>query len=321
MEMPEIVGDTWLNTRPLKTSDLRGKVVLVDFWTYSCVNCIRTLPYLRGWWDRYSSKKFVLLGVHAPEFDFEKDPDNVRKFMEEKGVNWPVVLDNRFFNWHNFANHYWPAKYLADQHGNIVYTHFGEGDYSETEAKIRQLLKEDRDNQPLPAPAPHETGLECFRATPETYCGYIRGEIQNAGSYSRDTVAEYHAPPALNRDTISLDGRWLGKGQYVESKAAGSSLKLEFKATEVNLVMSQADGPARALITLNGKVPEPDELGTDCDRAGIVTPGEPRMYNLLESGHPMEGTLEVLADEGSLRAYAFTFSGCVEAQKVEPEGT
>lgn len=140
MQSPEIVGDVWLGSKPFTKEDLKGKLVLVDFWTYSCVNCLRTIPYLKMWRDEYKDKGFLIIGIHTPEFDFEKNPKNVEKAIKDLGVGWPVVMDNEYINWNNFANHYWPAKYLVDKTGKIVYTHFGEGAYGETEQK-KAILK------------------------------------------------------------------------------------------------------------------------------------------------------------------------------------
>jgi thiol-disulfide isomerase/thioredoxin len=312
--MPIVRGETWLNSRPLGPEDQLGNVVLVDFWTYSCVNCLRTLPFLRGWWSRYKDRNFLLVGIHAPEFAFEKEEANVRRAMDEHGVEWPVVLDNSFVNWHNFANHYWPAKYLADTRGKIVYSHFGEGDYGKTEASIRKQLEKDPANLPLPPPSRPEQAMDCARSTPETYCGYIRGSILNEGGYERDTVAEYVSPPRLAMDAIALDGPFIARGQYLQAAGPGSRLMLEFRATEVNLVMASADSGSSARVLLNGTTPSDDERGRDLDGSGLVRAVEPRMYNLIKADHSIEGALEIESLDESLRAYAFTFSGCVPAK-------
>jgi thiol-disulfide isomerase/thioredoxin len=312
MKMPDIAGDVWLNSEPLGRDDLRGKLVIADFWTYSCINCLRTLPHLKSWWSKYRDKEFLLIGIHAPEFEFEKERENVRRAMDENGVDWPVVLDNRFVNWHNFANHHWPAKYMADPDGKIVYEHFGEGDYEESEAKIRELLSRDPGNLPLPEPDPPEPASQCFSATHETYCGYVRGNLENKHGHRRDEEAEYEAPGSLRQDSIALKGRFLARGQYVQTAAPGSSLLLKFRATEVNLVMATADGSkARAEVLLDGNGPGDEEMGTDLDDDGTVTVSEPRMYNLIKADREIDAMLEVTSIDGACRAYAFTFSGCL----------
>lgn len=310
--MPAIVGDTWLNTQPLAPEQMRDRVVLVDFWTYSCVNCLRTLPHLRSWWDKYSELAFLLIGVHAPEFEFEKEVDNVAVACRQYGVTWPVVLDNRYLNWHNFANRYWPAKYLADPGGRIIYRHFGEGAYVETERRIQELLLKLSPGRPLP---PLDRPLEkerCVRATPETYCGYVRGRIANPGGYVRNVESAYARPASLEPDALALSGKFIAEPQYVEAAEPGAGLLLDFSATEVNLVMRAAAGDATAEVRLNGEVPPADYLGSDVDPAGRLSVREPRMYNLLRADRVLAGVLSVAAVNGRPRAYAFTFSGCLE---------
>ena len=165
---PYITGDTWIHSRALLPNDLKGKVVLVDFWTYSCVNCQKTLPYLKKWWEKYKDKNFLIIGIHTPEFEFEKDKSNVERAAHELGVFWPIVLDNDYVNWNNFANKYWPAKYLVDENGYIVYTHFGEGEYEKTEKAIQSLLKNiKKEHLRKTEKEKHTHHGVCFRPTPE----------------------------------------------------------------------------------------------------------------------------------------------------------
>ncbi|MBI2039217.1 MAG: redoxin family protein [Candidatus Niyogibacteria bacterium] len=315
--MPPITGDTWFNSKPLTPDKLKGAVVLVDFWTYSCVNCQRTLSYLRDWWAKYKSKDFILLGVHSPEFEFEKDPENVRAAMKKFGVEWPVVLDNDHDIWDAFANHYWPAKYLVNRAGEIVYTHFGEGGYAETERKIQELLAEGEEGAKWPTIAveEHGHGGVCFVPTPETYCGYTRGQLANEGGYQENEEADYRWDSELPENSIALDGRFFAATEYIESGAEGASLRLRFRATEVNLVMRPAEKEARVSVTLNGDVPDPIVRGHDVDENGDVLIRMPNLYNLLKSDGLMEGTLRIRAVEGNFQAYAFTFSGCMEPEK------
>jgi len=309
--MPKIVGTEWFNTRPLGPNDLEGKVVLADFWTYSCINCLRTLPYLREWWSRYEDKDLVLIGIHAPEFGFEKETVNISRALEELGVTWPVVLDNDYVNWHNFANHYWPAKYMSDRDGRIVYEHFGEGDYEKTERKIQELLKLKQDVGPLPEPM-KDVRLSCVRPTPELYCGFTRGLLGNPGGYVYEKEADYVAPTRLRDDSIALEGKFMATREYVESREAGSTVLLSFKATEVNMVLRSQGGEAQLRVLLDGRLPEQSIAGTDMDRNGEVRLDEPRMYNLLKADRPLNGVVAVQAREGTYQAFAFTFSGCAE---------
>lgn len=326
--MPPIAGDTWFNSKPLTADDLKGKVVLVDFWTYSCVNCQRTLPYLREWWAKYHDKDFILLGVHAPEFEFEKDPDNVKAAIKKFGIEWPVVLDNDRKNWDAFENRYWPAKYLVNCAGEIVYTHFGEGGYAQTERQIQRLLTEGGQGMELPSVGAEEHGHGgvCFIPTPETYCGYERGQWANEAPHQENIEADYQWEGELPEDAIALDGRFFAGAEYVESRGEGASLFLRFRATEVNLVMRPA-GPSRPAqaetsgedvrvsITLDGGVPDPAVRGRDVDESGDVFIRESNLYNVLKSEGLIEGTLRIQAREGNFQAYAFTFSGCREREK------
>jgi len=309
--MPRISGTTWFNSPPLGPEDLKGKIVLVDFWTYSCINCLRTMPYLRQWWSRYKDRDFVMIGIHAPEFAFEKDPANVSRALEELGVEWPVVLDNDYVNWHNFANHYWPAKFLADRNGRMVYEHFGEGAYDKTEARIQELLMEGPSAEPLP-PIEKLKEPSCFRATPELYCGYTRGILRNPGGFIYEREAGYEAPRHIRDDTIALDGKFMATREYVESRGDGATLLLSFKASEVNLVLDAAMDRAEAQVLLEGKVPDDTILGADTNGGGHVVVTEPRMYNLLKSDRALSGVLSFKSTVGSYKAFAFTFSGCID---------
>ncbi len=309
MKLPSISGDIWINSKPLSSDDLKGKVVLIDFWTYSCINCRRTLPYLKKWWQKYKDKNFLLIGIHSPEFDFEKDSYNVGKAVEELGVNWPVVLDNDYKNWTNFSNHYWPAKYLADQNGNIVYEHFGEGAYEHTEEVIQDLLKNQGEILMPEIESEHQHGKVCFRPTPETYCGFQRGHLDNPGGYHYFEEYNYKAPEKLSVDSIALSGKFSVREQYVESAEKGARLLLNFRATEVNLVMGPAEKEAAVGIFLNGAPLRREIYGKDVKNNEVLV-GESAMYNLVKSRDPLGGILSISAKRGNFRAYAFTFSGC-----------
>lgn len=312
MKQPKITGDTWLNSKPLFPEDLSGKVVLVDFWTYSCVNCQRTLPYLREWWRKYKDKNFLIIGIHTPEFEFEKNPENVKKAIKDLGVEWPVVLDNDYTNWNNFANRYWPAKYLADAKGNIVYTHFGEGNYKETEAAIQALIKSSMGEVAMPKAesVEHAHGNVCFPPTPETYCGYERGNVSNRDGYKYDRVHDYKKPEQIKDGTIGLEKKFLAQREFVEAQEEGATLYLQFHATEVNLVFAAPKGSAIVEVMLNNE-PIPEELrGRDVNENGEVEISSSTLYNLLKSDKLIEGILSIRAKKEKFQAYAFTFSGC-----------
>jgi thiol-disulfide isomerase/thioredoxin len=313
IRLPKIVGDTWFNSDPLTSADLEGKVVLVDFWTYTCVNCLRTLPYLRGWWNKYRTCDFILIGIHTPEFDFEKYPENVKQVIDNYQVTWPVVLDNDYVNWNNFGNRYWPAKYLADKRGYIVYEHFGEGEYEKTERAIRDLVEEDLGKIPALEPSVEEhvhKGV-CFIPTPELYCGYGRGRIGNPTGYAENRVFDYHPPKSLPEDSLSLSGKFMSTYEYVETKKEGAAILLQFQATEVNLVMSPSNKKATAMVLFNSQPILSNIKGADIDENGLINVARPRLYNLLKSDMVIDGVLAVQAVKGGFQAYAFTFSGCV----------
>ena len=314
MTLPKIVGSMWFNLPEGKTGmrseDLINKVVLADFWTYSCVNCRRTLPYLRAWWKKYKDMDFVIIGIHTPEFEFEKDSKNVEQALKDLGVDWPVVLDNEQKNWNAFANHYWPAKYLADKTGRIVYEHFGEGAYAETEKKIQELLQVASPPMPQVAANDHEHGPVCFIPTPELYCGYERSRLANKDGYRKDQIAHYRPPEEMPQDSIALAGKFLASKEFVESAEIGATLFLHFRATEVNLVLHAVGDQAVIDLSLDNR-PLGDRLGKDASNNEVIIK-KPTLYSLVKSRELVEGVLAITAKKGAFRAYAFTFSGCTE---------
>jgi cytochrome c biogenesis protein CcdA/thiol-disulfide isomerase/thioredoxin len=281
---------SWINSRPLTLPALRGKVVLVDFWTYSCINCLRTLPYLRGWDERYRSKGLVIVGVHTPEFGFEHDLGNVRAAVKRLKVRYPVALDNDYGTWKAYANNYWPAHYLVDQDGRVREVHIGEGDYDETERHIRLLLSAAATG-PLPkdVPDPDRTPREI--RTPESYLGYLR--IQNyAGSPLRtDRAEKYRFPSALDPDAFAYAGTWTVGGERIVA-GPGARLRLHFTAQKVHLVLG---GQGSLSVKLDGRAQKPVRVAGD------------RLYTLLSLPHARDGLLELRFSPG-LSAYAFTFS-------------
>ncbi|RJQ25970.1 hypothetical protein C4577_04455 [Candidatus Parcubacteria bacterium] len=309
--MPNVVGNIWINSTPLTEKDFKNKVVLIDFWAYTCVNCLKTIPYLKKWWKKYKDKDFLIIGIHTPEFEFEKREDNVKKAIDKLEIEWPVVLDNDYNNWNNFANHYWPAKYLTDKQGYIIYTHFGEGAYHETEDKIQELIGEKTKKKGIKA-VEHVHGQVCFIPTPELYCGYSRGRLSSPQTYTEDIAADYKMPPVIDKDSIALMGKFLARPEYVESCETDSILYVQFHGTEVNLVMEPVEKEAKVQIFFDNQILLNKTRGKDLDKFGIVNLREAKMYNFLRSSDMVLGLLGIRAEKGNFRAYAFTFSGCEE---------
>jgi len=308
---------TWLNSPPLDAAALRGKVVLVDFWTYSCINCLRTLPYVRAWADQYRDRGFVVVGVHTPEFAFEKDLGNVQKALRNLAIDYPVALDNDYAVWRSFNNRYWPAHYFFDAAGRLRHTHFGEGEYMESEAVIQQLIAE-RDGRLMPAPfAQPETRGAAAPASrragrsPETYIGYARAQrFASQDGFGRDRPQVYAAPDTLARDQWGLAGAWRVGAQDAALLAPSGHIIYRFQARDLNLVLGPGDtgGPVRFRVTLDGRAPGPDH-GLDIDANGAGRVGEHRLYQLVRQPRDGAGerTFEIEFLDPGVRAYAFTF--------------
>ncbi|MHB0925009.1 MAG: cytochrome c biogenesis protein DipZ [Gallionellaceae bacterium] len=301
---PEFAGiEAWQNSAPLTMKELQGKVVLIDFWTYSCINCVRTLPYLTDWDKKYRDMGLVIVGVHSPEFEFEKKPDNVRDAIAQHGIRYPVALDNNLSTWLNFHNRYWPAHYLIDRQGRVVYTHFGEGKYSVTENNIRYLLglKEQGETIQVEGPtfAPGQT--------PETYLGYDRADsFGGKESVMRDAQGSYRFPAFLPAGAWALSGTWQVEREKIVAGGQGAALRLNFKARKVFLVLGTAGGkPVRVTLKLNGEAVG-NNAGKDA-MAGVVTVERNTLYELIDQQSPKNGLLEIETDAPGLEAYAFTF--------------
>ena len=316
-ELPGFDGAvSWLNSPPLTAEGLRGKVVLVDFWTYSCINCIRTLPYLRSWYDRYKDQGFVIVGVHSPEFAFEKDEANVRSAVREFGIQYPVALDNDYAIWQAFNNQYWPAHYFIDAQGRIRGHHFGEGNYEESEALIRTLLAE-AGEQSLPAMARETAGQGIEAAagktevrSPETYVGYGRAEnFTSPGGFVHEAAKSYVAPSSLELNQWALDGNWTVEGERAMANAAPGKIVFRFHARDLHLVLGPgADGkPVRFRVRVDGAAPG-DDRGTDVDGSGDGVVREQRLYQLIrQSGEVQDRTFTIEFLDPGVQAYAFTF--------------
>ena len=295
--------ERWLNSPPLTMQGLKGKVVLVDFWTYSCINCVRTLPYLTGWDRKYRDMGLVIVGVHSPEFEFERRTANVQAAIAQHGIRYPVAQDNRLSTWLNFRNRYWPAHYLIDKQGRVVYTHFGEGEYEVTENNIRYLLGLKEKGETIKVEGP----TFAFGQTPETYLGYERAEsFGGKESVVIDAAGSYRFPAFLHADAWALNGRWKVERERIVSAEAGAALRLDFKARKVFLVLGTASGkPVHVSLKLNGE-PVGVNAGKDAP-AGVVTVERNTLYELIDQKTPKNGLLEIETDAPGLEAYAFTF--------------
>jgi thiol-disulfide isomerase/thioredoxin len=286
---PEFSGiDKWLNSNPLKLADLRGKVVLVDFWTYSCINCIRTLPYVTKWYDTYKDQGFVVIGVHTPEFAFEKVTANVETALKRYNINYPVGQDNNYKTWLAYNNQFWPAHYLIDQQGNIVYTHFGEGEYDTTERAIRSLLGLD-DN--FIAPNAPETNSAKTR---EIYFGLAREE--NFGGSETLTAKEqiFTFPKKLGQNKFALEGTWSFDNEKATLKSNYGRIRLNFDSAKV-FIVAQSSKPVTLNVKVDGKVVK-----------GVVVK-DSQLYTLFESDAGGPHTLEIEITNSGFEAFTFTF--------------
>ncbi|MGA2654681.1 MAG: thioredoxin family protein, partial [Gammaproteobacteria bacterium] len=290
---PEIAGITdWINSSPLTIASLKGEVVLIDFWAYSCINCIRTLPYLNSWYEKYHDKGLEIIGVHSPEFDFERDLKNVQAAVTKDQIKYPVALDNRFATWNNYHNSYWPAHYLIDKNGNVVYEKFGEGDYEVTENNIRFLLGMNKEVPMSTAPA-----TASIMQTPETYLGYSRADsFVRFQDLQHDIAAQYTYPSTLPVNSWALEGNWTVLPEKISATSANAKIKIHFHAAKIFAVMGQHAGKViNVEVRLDGVLQKTVQVGDDT------------LYTLLELPAPQAGVLELTVIEPGLELYTFTF--------------
>ena len=292
-------ASVWLNSEPLTADGLPGSVGLVDFWTYSCVNWLRTLPYVRAWQERYRDRGLVVVGVHAPEFGFEHDLDNVRRAATELGVGYPVVIDNDFTIWRSFENHYWPAVYLVDRDGRVRFDHFGEGAYEESERAIQRLLGVAGETVRVDAGGLAEAADWGTLRSPETYVGSARGDRRSSDQRGDGL--------ALNQWVLA--GDWSVSEEAAMLETAAGSITYRFQARDLNLVLAPptAGAPVRFAVRLDGQPPD-DDHGLDVDESGEGTVSEPRMYQLVrQRGVIRQRTFEMTFLDPGAHAYVFTF--------------
>jgi cytochrome c biogenesis protein CcdA/thiol-disulfide isomerase/thioredoxin len=313
--LPSLAGaGPWINSKPLSMKDLKGKVVVIDFWTYSCINCIRSIPYVRAWYERYRDDGLVVIGVHAPEFAFERNPENVIQAVQDLGIRYPVALDNDYVVWKALKNNYWPAHYFFDAQGRQRYHHFGEGKYDESEMVIRQLLAEAGHAPRAGGMAAATTrGAEAGAAlstlnSPETYVGYGRGErFVSPGGYAKDGPKKYTAAP-LSLNAWALQGNWSVARESARSNGAGAAIAYRFHARDLHLVLGSGSGlPIRFRITIDGKPPGAD-AGVDVKPDGTGEVRDERLYQLVrQKGDVRDRTFRIeFLDPGAV-AFAFTF--------------
>jgi thiol-disulfide isomerase/thioredoxin len=325
-EPPSIVGSSplyglsgatgWINSTPLTAKQLKGKVVLVDFWTYSCINCLRSLPYVGAWADKYKDSGLVVIGVHTPEFDFEKEQPNVLRAVKKFAITYPVALDSNQAIWNAFHNEYWPAHYLIDATGKVRFEHFGEGNYDESERSIQQLLQE-RNAKPMPgnivsvnAQGVEKTADTSEVKSPETYIGYSRAEhFASPGGFAYSEEKLYAAPlhPSLNQ--WGLEGKWVDHLQSAVLDSAGGKIVFRFHARDLHLVLGpSADGkPVRFRVTIDGKEPG-ENHGVDTDAQGNGVVSDHRLYQLVrQKGAVTDHIFVIEFEDPAVQAFSFTF--------------
>jgi cytochrome c biogenesis protein CcdA/thiol-disulfide isomerase/thioredoxin len=302
---PEFVGiSNWINTQPLTLVSLRGKVVLIDFWTYSCINCIRTLPYTISWYNKYKDQGLMVIGVHSPEFAFEHDTPNVEAAVKRFNITYPVAQDNDFKTWLAFNNQYWPAEYLIDAKGVIRHTHFGEGEYDQTEQTIQALLKETGaaviDTLTKEEPVPFSD-----QETPETYVGTARQSgFASPQKVMEGLVSNYSIPSVLPQDNFAVSGGWTFDEEYATTSRADDRLELHFYGKDVYLVMT-SDKPVP--VNVNLVSPSQKNQSDDVNSNGQITVSDSRLYHLVQLDTAQEGTVELQFTQPGVRVYAFTF--------------
>ena len=307
-QAPELIaGGEWFNSEPFTLESLRGKVVLVDFWTYTCINCIRTFPFLRAWHEKYVDKGLVIIGVHAPEFEFEKNPENVKKAIKDYGLKYPIMQDNDFATWRAYNNRYWPAEYFIDKNGHIRRTHFGEGDYDESEKVLQALLAEtgaDIGNTPTV-----KQDYSINARTPELYLGYDRIEyLASSEKIQRGTPALYSLPKVIPENHFAFAGTWAIEGEYAHPYR-DSSLWLRFEAKEVFLVMRPKvqNKPGKIQVLFEGPGGEQSDYFGEDVHDGMVIVDSDRLYKLIKFDEGMSQTLILRFLDDNIDLYAFTF--------------
>jgi thiol-disulfide isomerase/thioredoxin len=315
-DLPSLAGATeWLNSPPQSAEALKGKVVVVDFWTYSCINCLRSIPYVRAWAEKYKDQGLVVIGVHAPEFAFERNIGNVKKAVSDLGITYPVAIDNEYAIWRAFGNQYWPAHYFVDAAGHIRHHHFGEGEYDESERVIQQLLAEaGKANVAADLVAVQASGALAASdmadtKSPETYIGFSRAEsFVSPGGVVQDTPHVY-APGAPHLNEWGLSGNWTISPENAALNEKDGSIVYRFHARDLHLVLGPApeSGPVRFRVTIDG-APPGNSHGSDVDAEGQGVVASQRLYQLVRQSGPItDHTFEIQFLDPGVQAFAFTF--------------
>lgn len=312
---PELEGIAFYHNsnREDLSSEMKDKVILYDIWTYSCINCIRTLPHIISWDEKYRNEGLLIIGIHSPEFDFEKDPNNVKKAIEKFGITYPVVMDNEMKTWKAFENRYWPRKYIADHEGYIRYDHIGEGGYQETEKIIQQLLQERSDDLNLVNTFESEfVMIEEFEhtnfRTPELYFGYKlaqnRNQLGSSEGFQANKIVDYKSTDDLELHKFYLTGEWRNNSENMELISNEGTIRILYNAKQVNIV---AAGESNLEIYLDGQPIKADISGNDLSIDSTLDVNESRLYNLVESKNSESGILELRIDKPGFQIFTFTF--------------
>jgi thiol-disulfide isomerase/thioredoxin len=315
--LPSFSGATgWLNSPPLTPAELRGKVVLVDFWTFTCINWLRTLPYLRAWNAKYKNQPLVIVGVHTPEFSIEKDVESIRRSAKEMGVEYPIAIDSDYAVWRTFDNEYWPALYVFDAQGHLRHRQFGEGGYERTEQIIQQLLAEagardvDKSEAGIEIRGIEEPADPLALESPETYVGHARAErFASPGGAARDVARSYDVPKNLALNQWALAGEWTVGPEAAVSSASNGRIVYRFHARDVNVILARAPGTSAAQfrVRIDGKPPG-DAHGLDVDDRGLGTISVPRLYQLVRQRERIvDRRFEIEFLEPGARVFSFTF--------------
>jgi thiol-disulfide isomerase/thioredoxin len=306
----------WLNSEPVTRTGLQGRVVLVDFWTYTCINWIRTLPYLRAWADRYADHGLAVVGVHTPEFAFEHNLENVRQAATDMRVEYPIAIDNEYAIWRAFDNHYWPALYIADERGRIRHHQFGEGDYAQSEMVVQQLLGQagfggiGRELVTVEAPGVEAPADWASLRSPETYVGYERAEnFASPGGLVPDARHVYAAPAQLRLNEWALSGEWTVARQATTLNSQNGHVECRFHARDLNLVMGPAaPGDTASVQVLIDGQPPGSAHGIDTDERGSGSVSQQRLYQLIrQPGRVTERTVEISFSDPGIQVYVLTF--------------
>jgi thiol-disulfide isomerase/thioredoxin len=312
---PELKGiEGYINTTPEELKEkIKNKVVLYDIWTYSCINCIRTLPFITAWDEKYSDQGLLIIGIHSPEFEFEKDINNVKTAVTKHGINYPVVLDNDKETWDTFENRYWPRKYIADHEGYIRYDHIGEGAYDETEKVIQKLLKERADSMKVDISVKEELVQisefeHSWLRTPELYFGFEfasgRNQLGNTEGFAPNQDVTYSIPESLNQHYFYLDGTWTNLKGSMKLVSDSGRIVLPYSGKEVNIVTA---GEAELQILLDGKIIQSGDAGDAVDTKGRVHTYHSDLYNIIKTEKSEQHTLEILVKNSGFEIFTFTF--------------